>query len=89
VSLACVARSTQGTSDVWIRELLNLSRSARLQEALSAYPRACRDRLEVMRESVLTRLNFLRRARSMRACLFLLCIHTRTHTRLRRLTASW
>lgn len=51
--------------DVWIRQLLDISRSARLQEALSAYPRACRDHLEVMRESVLTRLNFIRRARSM------------------------
>lgn len=51
---------------MWIRQLLDISRSARLQEALSAYPRACRDHLEVMRESVLTRLNFIRRARSMR-----------------------
>ena len=42
-----------------------MSRSARLQEALTAYPRAYRDRLEVTRESVLARLNFLRRMRSL------------------------
>lgn len=52
-------------TEMLIEELLNLSHSNRLQEALSACPRACREQLEIMRETVLARLNFLQRMKSM------------------------